>query len=137
MKTYPTPGAAYAAGARDIVAIVSHATARAAYRRALAAVEAIPARNNRVRHSAKAQAIDEYLAPRTKYADAADAAAAIAGQQVHYIHRHAVNLGTKAWSDYRPEYEETTSGIILTGTASKTGKSVDRIPTVYLTIVQK
>ena len=136
MQTYPTPGAAYLAGAKDLVPIVSHATARAAYRRAVAAAEAIPEAQNRKRHSAKAEAIAAYLMPRYKYADAVEVAEAIAGKQVHYIHRHTVNIGTRRWSDYRPEYEEFRGSIILKGTASKTGKSVDRIHTIHLTIVQ-
>lgn len=136
MQTYQTQGAAYLAGARDTVQVVTHATARAAYRRAIAAAEAIPETQPRKRHSAKAEAIDAYLAPRTRYADANEVAEAIAGKQVHYLHRHTVNLGTRKWSDYRPEYEEAIDGLILTGTASKTGRSVDRISIVYLIIVQ-
>lgn len=136
MKTYETIGAAYLAGVRDVVPIVSHATARAAYRRAVAAAEAIPEAQNRKRHSAKAEAIDAYITPRAKYANAAEVAEAIAGKQVHYIHRHTVNLGTRRWSDYRPEYEEFRRSIILKGTASKTGKSIERISLAHLIIVQ-
>lgn len=137
MKLYPTQGAAYIAGARDIVPVVTHATARAAYRHANAAAEAIPEAFNRKRRSVRVETIDAYLAPRMKYANAADVAQAIAGKQVRYIHRHSVNLGTRRYPDYRPTYEETWDGIILTGTASKTGKSVNGIALVHLIIVQK
>lgn len=136
MKTYDTIGAAYLAGAKTAVQVVTHATARAAYRRAVAAAEAIPETQPRKRHSAKAEAIDAYLTPRAKYADAVEVAEAIAGKQVHYIHRHTVNLGTRRWSDYRPEYEEFRGSIILKGMASKTGKSIDRISLAHLIIVQ-
>lgn len=138
MKTYPTQGAAHLAGARDVVRIVTHATARAAYRRAEAAAEAVPDTHNRIRHGARTKAIDDYLTPRSVYADAAEVAEAIAGRQVHYIHRHAVNLGSRRWSDYRPEYEESYGdGIVLTGTASKSGRTVDRIQLTHLIIVRK
>ena len=136
MKTYDTIGAAYLAGAKTAVQVVTHATARAAYRRAVAAAEAIPETQPRKRHSAKAEAIDAYLTPRAKYADAVEVAEAIAGKQVHYIHRHTVNLGSRRWSDYRPEYEEFRESIILKGMASKTGKSIDRISLAHLIIVQ-
>lgn len=136
MKTYDTIGAAYLAGAKTAVQVVTHATARAAYRRAVAAAEAIPEAHNRIRHDAKTEAIDAYITPRAKYADAAEVAEAVAGKQVHYIHRHTVNLGTRRWSDYRPEYEEFRGSIIIKGTASKTGKSIDRISLAHLIIVQ-
>lgn len=136
MKTYKTIGEAYLAGAKTAVQVVTHATARAAYRRATAAAEAIPEAQNRKRHSAKTEAIDAYITPRAKYADAAEVAEAIAGKKVHYLHRHAVNLGTRKWSDYRPEYEEFRGGIIIEGTASKTGRSIDRISLAHLIIVQ-
>lgn len=137
MKLYQTRGAAFTAGARDAVPVVTHATARAAYRRGVAAAEAIPEAHNRQRHAAKEAAISAYIKPRAKYADAADVAEAIAGKPVHYLHRRTVNLGSRKWSDYRPEYEEHyISGIILEGTASASGKSVNRVSIAHFIIVK-
>lgn len=137
MKTYPTEAAVWKSGARGIVQVITHATARAAYRRGVAAAEAIPEAHNRQRHAAKEAAISAYIKPRVKYADIEAVAEAIAGKPVHYLHRHTVNLGTRKWSDYRPEYEEHhTRGIILEGTASASGKSVNRTSIAFLTIVK-
>lgn len=136
MKTYKTTWDAHAAGIKNAVQIVTHATARAAYRRAIAAAETVPEAHNRIRHDVKTEAIDAYLTPRAKYADAAEIAEAIAGKKTHYIHRHTVNLGTRKWSDYRPEYEEFRGSIIIDGTASKTGRSIDRISIAHLIIVR-
>lgn len=136
MKTYKTARDAHDAGVHNAVRIVTHATARAAYRRAIAAAETVPEAHNRIRHDVKTETIDAYITPRARYADAAEIAEAIAGKRTHYLHRHTVNLGTRRWSDYRPEYEEMHEGIIITGTASKTGRSIDRISIAHLIIVQ-
>jgi len=136
LNTYPTEGAAYVAGIRQIVKIIPHEAAVRAYEAAEQAAEAVPEAHNRKRVDARTAAIDAVIKQSARYADATEAAAHIAGQPVDYLHRRAVNLGTRRWSDYRAEYEQRWSdSLILQGTASKTGKSIDHLSLSFLVLV--
>lgn len=135
MKTYETHQEAYRAGG-ETVQIITHADAAEAYRRAIEAEQAIPAAHNRKRHSARAEAIDSYINSRARYATFGEAAQHIAGCQIDYLHRTTVNLGTSRYPDFRPEYEQHwINSLVLHGTASKTGKSIDTLQTRYVVLV--
>ena len=137
LQTYPTKGGAYATGALYLVTIIDHETAAQALEAAALAEQEVPAAHNRVRVSARTKAIDAIVNDAARYADKDAAAAHIAGQQVDYLHRHTVNLGcSRRYSDYRADYERRMDGsIVLHGTASKTGKSIDRISIAYTILV--
>lgn len=136
LKTYPTAREAYAAGAAGVVEVITHETAARAFAAAAEAAQAIPAAHNRKRVDARTAAIDAVVEQAARYADATEAAAHIAGQPTDYLHRHTVNLGTRRWSDYRAEYEQYwRDSLILHGTASKTGKSVNHVSLVHLVLV--
>lgn len=135
LATYPTEDAAYAAGARHIVEVIPHEAAARAYEAAEQAAKAIPETHNRKRADARTAAIDAVVKQAARYADATETAAHIAGQPVDYLHKHTVNLGTSKWQDYRAEYEQMADSLILHATASRTGKSVERIPLVYVVLV--
>lgn len=136
LKTYPTEGAAFVAGARELVPIITHEDAADAYAAAEEAAQAIPAAHNRKRHDARTAAVDAIVRSRARYANKEDAAAHIAGQPVDYLHRHTVNLGTGRYPDYRPAYEQRRADrLYLSATASKTGKSLDRVSISFVVLV--
>lgn len=119
----------------DTVAVITHEDARRAYDLANEAEQAIPKAHTRKRVDARTAAISKAVRESARYAVTADAAAHIAGREVEYLHCHTVNLGTSRYPDHRAQYEEGWKTLILKATASKTGKSVERIPTSYLVLV--
>ena len=137
VPTYPTIDEARSHSKRgDVVAVVTHEQARAAYEAGEAAAETIPAWQVRIRHTARHDAIaDTIYSETTRYAAIEDVAAHIADNLVEYLHRHTVNLGTRRWSDYRPVWETCGESIVHHTTASKTGLSIDGVSTVFCVLV--
>ena len=136
LTTYPTAAEAYSAGARDLVQVIDHETAARAFEAGEQAAQAVPAAHNRKRVDKRTRAIDRVVNERRRYADKDAAAAHIAGQPVDYLHRHTINLGTSRYPDNRPEYEQYYADtLVLRGTASKSGKSIDRLSISYAVLV--
>lgn len=136
LKTYPTTAEAYSAGARDLVQVIDHETAARAFEAGEQAAQEVPAAHNRRRVEERTRAIDRVVSEHQRYADKAAAAQHIAGKPADYLHRHTINFGTSRYPDHRPEYEQYHADtLILHGTASKSGKSIDRLSTSYAVLV--